>query len=258
MIETHAHIYYDPFDNDIDETINRAKEVGVKKIFLPNVDSSSIERMLSLEERYPDYCVAMMGLHPCSVKENYEEELDLVTSWLEKRKFVAVGEIGLDLYWDKTFFEQQKHAFQYQMDLAKKHEIPFVIHSRDSNEEVIEILEKNAGDHLKGIFHCFSGTVEQAQRVVDVGMYIGIGGVVTFKNGGLNKVVPDIDLKNIVLETDSPYLTPVPFRGKRNEPSYLTYIVEKIAELKGISVEEVKEVTTQNALNAFEPRGSNI
>lgn len=252
MIETHAHIYYDPFDNDLDETINRAKEVGVKKIFLPNVDSSSIERMLLLEKKYPDYCVAMMGLHPCSVKENVEEELNLITSWLEKRSFAAVGEIGLDLYWDTTFFEQQKHAFQYQIDLAKKYKLPIVIHSRNSNEEAIEILEKNADRDLKGIFHCFSGTVEQAKRVTDLGMYIGVGGVVTFKNGGLAEVIPDIDLRHIVLETDSPYLTPKPFRGKRNEPSYLTYIAEKIAEIKGISIQEVEEITTQNALNAFE------
>lgn len=251
MIETHAHIYYDPFDDDQEEMINRAKEVGIKKVFLPNVDSSSIDRMLALEAKYPDYCVAMMGLHPCSVKENVEEELSLVTSWMEKRDFVAVGEIGLDLYWDKTFYEQQKHAFQYQIDLAKKYKKPIIIHSRNSNEEAIEILYQNADANLKGIFHCFSGTTEQAKRVTDLGMYIGIGGVVTFKNGGLNKVVPDIDLKHIVLETDSPYLTPVPFRGKRNEPSYLTYIAEKIAELKGVSVQEVNEVTTQNALDAF-------
>ncbi len=172
---------------------------------------------------------------------------------MEKRDFVAVGEIGLDLYWDKTFFEQQVHAFQYQIDLAKKYKRPVVIHSRDSNEEAIDILEKNAGADLGGIFHCFSGTAAQAKKVTDLGMYIGIGGVVTFKNGGLNKVVPDIDLKHMVLETDSPYLTPVPFRGKRNEPSYLTYIAETIAQIKEVSVQEVIEITTQNALKAFEP-----
>lgn len=252
MIETHAHIYYDPFDEDMPDVIKRAKEAGIKKIFLPNVDSASIDLMLKLETQYEDYCIPMMGLHPCSVKENYADELNTISLWWEKRDFAAVGEIGLDLYWDDTFFEEQKEAFQFQIDLAKRHKKPIVIHSRNANEEAISILEKNDSNLLKGIFHCFSGTIGHAKRITDLDMYLGIGGVVTFKNGGLDKILPEIDLKHLVLETDSPYLTPVPFRGKRNEPSYLTYIADKIAEIKKIPVEEVIEVTTENALKALE------
>lgn len=252
MIDTHTHLYLNRFDEDRSEMIERAMEKGVKRFYLPNIDSSSIESMLKLEAEYPLECFAMMGLHPCSVKENVEEELEIVKKWLNQRPFCAVGEIGLDLYWDKTFFEQQKMAFKTQIQWAKDLDLPIVIHSRDSTQEVIEILREVQDDKLKGIFHCFGGSVEEANAIIELGFYLGIGGVLTFKKSGLDATMKEVDLKHVVLETDAPFLAPAPYRGKRNESAYVALVAEKMAMIKGISVEEVDRITTQNALNIFE------
>lgn len=251
FIDSHAHIYLKEFREDLEETLNKAQESGVKKIYMPNIDHTSIDDMLEVENRWPEQCISMMGLHPCSVKKGFEKELYLVEEWLGKKDFVAVGEIGTDLYWDKTFWPQQQEAFKVQVDLAKKHKKPIVIHCRESIDETIELVENLMDDQLSGVFHCFSGDKKQAEKIAGLGFYLGIGGVATFKNGGLDKVLPDIDIKHIILETDSPYLAPVPHRGKRNEPSYIPLIAKRVASLKEISIEEVAEVTTANTLNLF-------
>lgn len=253
IIDTHSHIYLPDFDDDRDEIIQRAKNNNIKKIFLPNIDSSSIEMLYNTEKLYPGMCIAMMGLHPCSVKENYLKELDIVESELSKRSFSAIGEIGLDYYWDKTFINEQKEAFIRQMNLAKNFDIPIVIHSRDSTEDVISLVRQEKSPKLRGIFHCFGGSVEEAQQITDLGFLLGIGGVLTYKKSGLDQTLKHIDLRHIVLETDAPYLTPVPFRGKKNEPSYITFVAEKLAEAKGMSLEEVCRITTENAENLFNP-----
>lgn len=251
LIDTHTHLYSEEFDQDRDAAITRCLENGVKKLYLPNVDSESITRMLDLEKAYPEVCIAMMGLHPCSVKENYKEELAIVKEWLDKRHFVAIGEIGVDLYWDKTFINEQIEAFNLQMDWAVEKNIPIVIHCRDAFDEIFEVLSKR--DKLPtGIFHCFSGNLEQANKIIGLGGFkLGIGGVLTFKNSGLDKVVEQIDLKHLVLETDSPYLAPMPHRGKRNESSYTKLVAEKLAVIKNCSIEEIAEITTQNAKEVF-------
>jgi TatD DNase family protein len=251
MIETHAHIYLKEFRNDLDEIVESCKQIGISKIYMPNIDSTSIDDMLEVENRYPDFCVPMMGLHPGSVEKDYQKELYLVEEWLGKRMFAAVGEIGMDLYWDKTFAEEQKEVFQYQIELAKKHNLPIVVHNRNAFSETYGIVEKLNNPELTGIFHCFTGTITEAEKIVSLGFYLGIGGVVTYKKGGLDKVLPEIKLSHLVLETDSPYLTPVPFRGKRNQPGYLKYIVEKIVELKQCTFEEVEQATTANAKEIF-------
>ncbi len=252
FIETHAHIYDKQFAKEQGEIIDRALEEGIEKIYMPNIDVDSIDGMLELELSYPSVCVPMMGLHPGAVDKHFEKQLYLVEDWLQKRNFVAVGEIGIDLYWDKTFKEQQIEAFSLQIEWAKKLKIPIVIHCRDAFEETITIVESMKDKHLRGVFHCFSGTVEDAKRIADLNFNIGIGGVVTFKNGGLAELMPELPLEQMVLETDSPYLAPKPFRGKRNEPSYLKLIAEKIADLKNISVEEVASITTKNAMEVFQ------
>ncbi len=251
LIDTHTHLYLPEFKADIEEVLARAKAAGVTKFYLPNIDSSSITDLLELEKNHPDSCIAMMGLHPCSVIENYKDELKLVNEWLSKRSFVAVGEIGLDYYWDKSFIPQQKEAFSVQIDWALHYDIPIVIHSRNSMQDCIDIVKQKQNGKLKGIFHCFSGTLDEAKQIMDLNFLIGIGGVVTYKKAGLAELLKDIPIANLVLETDAPYLTPVPFRGKRNEPSYLTYVVEKIAEAKSMSVEEVVIGTSENALKLF-------
>ncbi len=251
FIDTHAHLYSEQFETDREAVLNRALEEGVTKIFLPNVDSTSIEGMLALEKSYPEQCYALMGLHPCSVGENYEKELAIVEEWLGKRSFKAIGEIGIDLYWDKTFFEQQKMAFKRQIQWAKTLNIPIVIHARDALDEIIEIVKSEKDERLSGIFHCFSGTVEQAQAIMDLEFYMGLGGVLTFKKSGLDKVVASIPMDYLVLETDAPYLAPMPYRGKRNESSYIKHVGKKLAEVKGISIETVSEITTKNALSVF-------
>lgn len=252
LTDTHTHLYSTEFGEEKQSLIQKAIENGVSRFFMPNVDSKSIEGMFEIEKQIPNNCFSMMGLHPCSVNENVETELQIVEDWLSKRKFVAIGEIGIDLYWDKTFFAQQQIAFRKQIELAKKYNLPYVIHSRNSFDEVMEIVNEFKVDNIKAIFHCFSGSVEQAEQVIQSGNFkLGIGGVVTFKNSGLDKVVEAIDLKHIVLETDAPYLAPAPYRGKRNEPEYLLLVAKKIAEIKNISIEEVAEITTKNSVEVF-------
>jgi TatD DNase family protein len=252
LTDTHTHLYSKEFDADRTILIQKAIDSGITRMFMPNVDSDSIPGMFLVEKQFPENCFAMMGLHPCSVGSNYQQELQVVEYWLNKRKFVAIGEIGIDLYWDKTYIAQQQDAFRMQIQLAKKHELPYVIHARNSFDEVMEIVTEFKNDHLKAIFHCFSGTIEQAEQIVEMKNFkLGIGGVVTFKNSGLDKVVEAIDLKHLVLETDAPYLAPVPFRGKTNQPEYLLVVAQKIAEIKNISLEEVIEVTTQNSVDVF-------
>ena len=251
IIETHAHIYSDVFQEDLIETIERAKEIGVEKILMPNIDSESIDIMLEVAQKFPNYCLPMMGLHPCSVKSDFEKELYKVEDWLNKSEFVAVGEMGIDLYWDKSFEEQQKEAFRIQVGLAKVKKLPIVIHSREANSVVIDLLKECQDGELKGILHCFSGTLEEAKEIVELGMSLGVGGVATFKNGGLDKVLPHIPLNKLVLETDCPYLAPVPFRGKRNEPSYLQYIVAKLSDFQEKTEEEIRIQTTLNAKKIF-------
>jgi TatD DNase family protein len=252
VTDTHTHLYSKEFDADRDQLIQKAIDAGISRFFMPNVDSESIAGMFQVEKKFPGNCFAMMGLHPCSVNSRYQQELQVVEYWLAKRKFTAVGEIGIDLYWDKTYFVQQQDAFRRQIGLAKKYEIPYVIHSRNSFEEVMEIVTEFKGENIKAVFHCFSGNVQQAEQVIALGNFkLGIGGVVTFKNSGLDKVVEAVDLQHLVLETDAPYLAPVPHRGKRNEPDYILQVAKKIAEIKNISVEEVAAVTTKNSMEVF-------
>lgn len=251
MIDTHSHIYATEFDTDRAQMLERADKEGVGKIFLPAIDSTTHQQMLLLEEENPGRCFSMMGVHPCSIKENYKDELKIARDYLAKRPFKAVGEIGLDFYWDKTFTEQQYAAFHEQIEWAVEFNLPIVIHSRNSTEECIEVVASHQKGKLRGVFHCFSGNAEQALRVVELGFYLGIGGVVTFKNSGLDKVIEQIGMEHLVLETDAPYLAPVPFRGKRNEPSYLKYVVEKIGMIKNVGMDEVAAVTTANAEKLF-------
>jgi TatD DNase family protein len=250
--DTHTHLYSEEFNADRTQLIDKAINNGVTKFYLPNIDSSSIEGMLQLEQQYPNNCFAMMGLHPCSVGENVNDELTIVKQWLDKRKFVAIGEIGIDLYWDKTFINQQLQAFETQIRWALEFGYPIVIHCRDAFNEIFEVL-KSFKQLPKSIFHCFSGTIEQANKIIELGNFkLGIGGVVTFKNSGLDKVIEQIGIEHLVLETDAPYLAPVPFRGKRNEPSYLLEVAKKIAEIKQISINEVAEITNKNAEFIFQ------
>jgi TatD DNase family protein len=251
MIETHAHIYADQFKDDLSDTIERAQEAGVKRMYMPNIDHTSIDAMMEVEAAYPDYCIATMGLHPCSVKKDFEKELYTVEAWLNKRDFVAIGEMGTDLYWDKTFVEEQVEAFKIQAGWAMERERPIIIHCRESLEMTIELVEELKDDRLTGVFHCFGGTPEQAKRIKELGFFIGLGGVTTFKNGGMDKVIPDLDLDQILLETDSPYLAPVPHRGKRNEPAYLSLIAQRIADLREMGLEELVALTTENANRLF-------
>jgi len=252
LVDTHSHLYLKEFDDDRSEMVQRALEAGVEKIFLPNIDSSVVNEMLALEAAYPSHVHAMMGLHPCSVKDNYQEELGIVEDWLGKRPFCAIGEIGIDLYWDKTTLDIQIEAFRFQIALAKKHNLPIVIHSRDSTEVILDILTDEKDERLRGILHCFTGSVEQAEQAFALGFYLGIGGVVTYKNAGLDKVVSQLPLEWLVLETDAPYLSPVPFRGKRNESAYVRLVAEKVAAVKSIDLDAVGKVTTANAKNIFE------
>ncbi len=250
-IDTHAHIYAEEFKKELPDVLQRCEEQSVKKIYMPNVDHRSIDEMLEVEHRWPELCHAMMGLHPCSVKKDFQRELYIVEDWLSKRKFSAIGEIGTDLYWDQSFWEQQKEALGIQVGWAKKYRLPIVLHCRESLDQTIEMLEQFQDGNLTGIFHCFTGNVEQAKRIFKLGFLIGLGGVVTFKNGGLDKVLSDLNLDSVVLETDSPYLAPVPHRGKRNEPAYLDIIGSRVAELMKTPVEEVQKITTNNALQLF-------
>ena len=249
-IDTHAHIYAKEFDHDRQEMLRRCEENDVKYIFMPNVDHTSIDAMLNLESRC-SACIAMMGLHPCSVKKGFERELYIVEEWLGRKKFAAVGEIGTDLYWDKTFWDQQREAFTIQVNWAKQHGLPVVIHCRESLDETMGIVETLQDGTLTGIFHCFSGNSEQAKRIIKLNFHVGIGGVATFKKGGLDLVLPEIPGENMVLETDSPYLAPVPHRGKRNEPSYIPLIAQKVADIKELSLAQIQQQTTGNASKIF-------
>lgn len=251
FIDTHSHIYLPHFDEDRELAVLRAEESKVNKIILPNIDAESVNANKDLAQKYPENCFSLMGLHPTHVKDNYLDELKVVFSELDTDFYKGVGEIGIDLYWDKTHFEEQKDAFRKQVEYALKHDLPFVIHSRDSFDELIEVLEQINHAAYKGIFHAFSGDINQAQRVIEMGFLIGIGGVVTFKNSKLPEVVEQVDLNHIVLETDSPYLAPTPHRGKRNESSYIPLIAKKIADLKSVNLYEVANVTSSNAINLF-------
>lgn len=251
ITDTHTHLYLKDFDNDRNQVIENAIDAGVKYMLLPNIDSKSIDGMIAICDSFPTNCFSMMGLHPTSVDANYLMELEVIEQWLSKRKFVAIGEIGIDLYWDKTYKDEQIHAFKFQIELAKKYDLPIVIHSRESMTEIISVLEEVHFDNLRGVFHCFNGTLIEAKRIIEMGFLLGIGGVITFKNSGLDQIVSVIDLAKIVLETDSPYLTPVPFRGKRNESAYTTFVNKKVSEIKGITVEEVAEITSDNARKLF-------
>ncbi len=251
LIDTHCHLYLDEYSNDIEAVMERAAESGVSKFYLPAIDSREIKNQLLMEERYPESCRAMAGLHPCSVNADYQVELEIVSGWLGKRKYAALGEIGLDFYWDKTFVNEQYAAFRMQIAWALQYDLPIVIHTRHAMQETIDVVQEFVPQGISGIFHCFSGTYENARDIIDAGFYLGIGGVLTYKNSGLAEVIEKIGLEYLVLETDSPYLTPAPFRGKRNECSYLKYIAEKLALIKHVEVEEVAAVTTANAEKIF-------
>lgn len=249
--DTHAHIYSPKFDGDRDGVISRSVQNGVQKIYMPNINVESIDQMLDAESKYPSICIPMMGLHPCDVKKDFDKELYVMEEWLGKRSFSAIGETGLDLYWDKTFFEEQKESLRIHINWAKQKKLPIILHCRESMDETIEIIREEKTTELKGIFHCFSGSLEQAREIIDLGFLLGIGGVSTYKNGGLDKVFPEISLEHVVLETDSPFLAPVPFRGKRNSPEYIPVIAERLSFLTGKTIQEVSTITEQNSQNIF-------
>lgn len=251
MIDSHAHIYDETFKDDIELVIQRAKDAGISKILMPAIDSSVIDPMLSMESRYPNFCIPMMGLHPCYVKENYTSELNIVQEWLEKRKFTAIGEIGLDYYWDTTFAAEQKIAFETQMQWALDYDLPIAIHTRNAMGETIEMVKPFAKKGLKGVFHCFSGSNESAKEIIKMGFYLGIGGVVTYKNAGVAEALIDIPIEALMLETDAPYLPPVPYRGKRNEPVFMKEVAQKIADIKQVDIQLVIEKTVVNTESLF-------
>ena len=251
IIDTHTHLYLNQFKDDIDKVIQRSIDKGINKFIFPAIDSTHFDDMHDLKNKYPGSIYLMSGLHPTNVKENYKEELEFVVNSLKSHSYVAIGEIGIDLYWDKTCLKQQQDAFEFQIRLAIKNDLPIVIHCREAFDEIFEILDKENCSKLRGVFHCFTGTLEQANRAIRLGFKLGIGGVVTFKNGGIDKFLNQIDLKHIVVETDSPYLAPVPFRGKRNESSYITYVIDKLSEIYGIPIKEIASVTTKNAEKVF-------
>ncbi len=252
MIDTHTHLYVEEFDADRTEVIERALAEGVDTFYLPAIDSAYTQRMLTLEQAYPNHIRLMMGLHPTHVKENVAEEVAHVRAMLDRHKFYAVGEIGIDLYWDKTFLKEQQAAFDQQIKWAKEKKLPIVIHCRDAFDEVFEVLEANKGEDLFGIFHCFTGTLEQAKRAIGYNLKLGIGGVVTFKNGKIDQFLAQLPLTSLVLETDAPYLAPVPHRGKRNESAYLTLVINKLSTIYSLPVQEIAEQTTKNAIAVFE------
>ena len=251
IIDTHTHLYLKQFKDDIDKVIQRSIDKGINKFIFPAIDSTHFDDMHDLKNKYPGSIYLMSGLHPVDVKENFKEELEFVVNSLKSHSYVAIGEIGIDLYWDKTYLKQQQEAFEFQIRLAIKNDLPIVIHCREAFDEIFEILDKENCDKLRGVFHCFTGTLEQANRAIQLGFKLGIGGVVTFKNGGIDKFLNRIDLNHIVVETDSPYLAPVPYRGKRNESSYITYVIDKLSEIYGIPIKEIASVTTKNAEKVF-------
>ena len=257
FIDSHAHLYLEDFDEDREKVIATAIAEDVKYMLLPSIDKSSFKQMQDLIKQFPENCFPMIGVHPTSVKEHYEEEISLVERELEKGGYCAIGEIGIDLYWDKTFAEQQKMAFRHQLILAKKYNLAVAIHTRNSFEDVYKIVREEQDGNLKGVFHCFVGNIGEAKKIMDLNFYMGIGGVVTFKNSGLDKTVKEIPLERIILETDSPFLTPTPFRGKRNQSAYIKLIAEKIAEIKNIELDRIAEITTTNCIELFDLTGIN-
>ena len=251
FIDTHTHLYDEQYDTDRKTCIQQAIDQGIEKMYLPNCDSTTIAGMLEVEKTFPTHCFAMMGLHPCYVKENVSDELSIVETWLAKRPFSAIGEIGLDYHWDKTYINEQKKAFRTQIEWSLHYDRPIVIHTREATKDTIDIVKEYAPKGVRGVFHCFSGSAETARQIIDLGFYLGIGGVLTYKNAGLQEVIQHIDLKHLVLETDAPYLSPVPHRGKRNESSYTLLVAEKLAALKGTDLTTIANVTTENAQKLF-------
>jgi TatD DNase family protein len=251
FIDTHAHIYLPEFDHDRAYVIEQARQAGVQKILMPNIDEHSTQRMVDTEHQFAGTCFAMMGLHPCSVNQEVVRQLEAIETWLSRRTFIAIGEIGTDRYWDTTYWKQQTEAFTVQVRWAARLNLPIVIHCRQSLDETLDMLERLQDGQLSGVFHCFTGSAQQAQRALQLGFYLGIGGVATFKNGGLDKVLPHIPAERIILETDSPYLAPVPHRGKRNEPAYLALVAQRVAALYQMEVDQLRNLTTQNALQLF-------
>ncbi|HKM94101.1 MAG TPA: TatD family hydrolase [Prolixibacteraceae bacterium] len=251
LIDTHSHIFIEEFDGDTSAAISRAVANGVHKIILPNIDSSTIKRLIDTSNSHPGICYPLIGLHPTSVKENYIEELELVENWLNRYRFYGIGEIGIDLYWDETFKKEQEFVFTRQINIANNLGLPVSIHTRNSFEVAFNIIKKEKLSKLTGVFHCFSGTVEEAKAVIKAGFKIGVGGTVTFKNSGIDKIIAQLSPQDILLETDSPYLAPVPFRGKQNESAYLKYIAEKVAQIFDLPLEEIETISTQNALQIF-------
>ncbi len=249
--DSHAHIYLEQFKKDRDEAISRAVDEQVNRIYMPNVDSETIDDMLEAAHHHPGLCIPMMGLHPCSVNRHFEKELYVVEEWLEKGGFAAVGEIGTDLYWDRTYWPQQQEALKIQLQWGLDHDLPVVLHSRDSIDETIELVSPFAEKGLRGVFHCFTGTAVQAEKITGMGFMLGIGGVATFKNGGLDQVLDTVDTEWLLLETDSPYLAPVPHRGKRNEPAYIPLVAARVAEISGKEIEMIADITTKNAISLF-------
>ncbi len=252
FIDTHTHLYLEEFAHDRQQVINSALAANITKMMLPNIDSSSIEGMLSLADQYPDNCFPMIGLHPTSVKDDYLNELGIVEKWINERRFYAIGECGIDLYWDKEHAVQQEFVFRHHIDLARTYNLPLVVHIRDSFNEVIQILKDVNKSDIRGIFHCFSGSIEQAEQAIKFGFSLGLGGVITFKNNKMQETLKHVDLEHLVLETDAPFLAPVPYRGKRNEPSYIPIIAQMVANIKGITLEKVAEATSQNAEKLFQ------
>ena len=252
FIDTHAHVYAAELTSDLDLVMKNALAIGINKIIMPAIDSSSLDAMLKVEQQFPENCIAMMGLHPCYVKENYKEELKLVEEWIGKRKFIAIGEIGLDFYWDKTFAKEQHIVFETQMQWALDLHLPIAIHTRNAMGETIEAVKPFAKKGLRGVFHCFSGSKESAEQIIGMGFYLGLGGVLTYKNAGVAEAIKDIPMEYIVLETDAPYLAPVPYRGKTNEPAYMIEVAKKLAEIKSLPLHEVAAITTSNAEKLFE------
>ncbi|CAM2878102.1 TatD family hydrolase [Vibrio rarus] len=251
MIDTHAHIYASEFDQDREQVVARALQQGIERILLPNIDVASIQPMLATEAAYPDICRSMMGLHPCYVDQDIKQTLSEIESWFDKHHFIAVGEIGIDLYWDKTFQQEQEYAFVTQLNWAKERDLPVVIHTRDSIEQTLQLLKNEQDGSLRGVFHCFGGSVAEAKAINDLGFHLGLGGVSTFKNGGMDKVIPHLDMNYVILETDCPYLTPTPHRGKRNEPAYTQLIAQRVADLRQLTLQQIDTLTTNNAVTLF-------
>ncbi|PID89476.1 MAG: hydrolase TatD [Bacteroidia bacterium] len=251
LVDTHSHLYSKHFNKDIDDVIKRSIDNGITKIYMPNIDNSTTKSMLNLEKKAPDLFASMMGIHPCEIKQNYKKELDIAHKELLRGNYVGVGEIGIDLYWDKTFKNEQIDAFKTQVNWAKELDLPVIIHCRESMDLTIDIIKQEKTDKLKGIFHCFTGSVDQAFEIMKLGFYMGIGGILTYKNSGLKEVVNQIPMEYLVLETDSPYLPPVPYRGKRNESSYVRYVAEELANVKKLTFKEVARQTSMNADRIF-------